>query len=220
LSKKLLLADDSVTAQNMAKNILADAGYEVLTVSSAADALAELPEFEPDVLILDIYMQGAPSGLALCEQLRNSAATASVPVILAVGKMELHDPAEVARVRADALITKPFEATELVATVKAAMELASARPRPDYQALGMYAPAMQLPVTQLWPASAVAKITGNAGTPVKPMASMNNSTVITAPPEFPERDLIAKAVERVIARRMPAIIAEVIAELEANRGTN
>jgi CheY-like chemotaxis protein len=219
LPKKLLLADDSVTAQNMAKNILTDAGYEVLTVSSAADALAELPEYEPDVLVLDIYMQGTPAGLELCEQLRSSGATASVPVILAVGKMEIHDPAEVARVRADALITKPFEATELIATVKTAMELASARPRPDYQVLGTRASAMQ-PVTQLWPASAVAKIIGSAASPIKPMVSVNNSPAITSPLEIPERDLVAKTVERVIARRMPAIIAEVIAELEANRRTN
>jgi len=39
LARKILLADDSVTAQNMGRKILTDAGYEVITVNNGSAAL-------------------------------------------------------------------------------------------------------------------------------------------------------------------------------------
>jgi len=44
----ILLADDSMTAQNMAKKILSEAGYEVTTVSNGAAALKKIAERMPD----------------------------------------------------------------------------------------------------------------------------------------------------------------------------
>ncbi len=55
---KILLADDSVTAQNMGKKILSEAGHEVVCVSNGAAALKKVSEQEPDLVILDIYMPG------------------------------------------------------------------------------------------------------------------------------------------------------------------
>jgi DNA-binding NtrC family response regulator len=58
LARKILLADDSVTAQNMGRKILADAGYEVITVNNGSAALKKIAELKPDVIILDVYMPG------------------------------------------------------------------------------------------------------------------------------------------------------------------
>ena len=117
MSLKILLADDSLTAQNMGKKILTEAGYEVIAVSNGAQAMKKIASDQPDLVVLDVYMPGY-TGIELCERIRNSRETARMPVVLSVGKMEAFKPEEVTRVRADGLIIKPFEATELVTMVK------------------------------------------------------------------------------------------------------
>ena len=113
---KILLADDSVTAQNMGKKILAEAGHEVVTVSNGAAAAKKIAEGSPDLVLLDVFMPGY-SGLELCERLRGAAATAKLPVLLTVGRMEPYSPQDGARVKADGVIVKPFEASDLIAAV-------------------------------------------------------------------------------------------------------
>jgi CheY-like chemotaxis protein len=116
LARKILLADDSVTAQNMGRKILADAGYEVIAVNNGSAALKKIAELKPDLVILDVYMPGY-SGLEVCQRLKESQETARIPVLLSVGKLEPFKPEEAQRVRADGYIVKPFEASELLSAL-------------------------------------------------------------------------------------------------------
>jgi CheY-like chemotaxis protein len=116
LARKILLADDSVTAQNMGRKILADAGYDVVTVNNGSAALKRISEVKPDLIVLDVYMPGY-SGLEVCQRLKDNAETEHIPVLLTVGKLEPFKPEEARRVRADAHIIKPFEASELLTAI-------------------------------------------------------------------------------------------------------
>jgi len=116
LARKILLADDSVTAQNMGRKILADAGYEVIAVNNGSAALKKIAELKPDLAILDVYMPGY-SGLEVCQRLKDSPDTARIPVLLTVGKLEPFKPEEAQRVRAEGYIVKPFEASELLSAL-------------------------------------------------------------------------------------------------------
>ena len=116
LARKILLADDSVTAQNMGRKILADAGYEVIAVNNGSAALKKIAELKPDLVILDVYMPGY-SGLEVCQRLKDSQETNRIPVLLSVGKLEPFNPEEAQRVRADGFIVKPFEASELLSAL-------------------------------------------------------------------------------------------------------
>jgi CheY-like chemotaxis protein len=116
LARKILLADDSVTAQNMGRKILADAGYEVITVNNGSAALKKIAEQKPDLIILDVYMPGY-SGLEVCQRLKENPETARTPVLLTVGKLEPFKPEEAKRVRAEGFIVKPFEASELLSVL-------------------------------------------------------------------------------------------------------
>jgi CheY-like chemotaxis protein len=116
LARKILLADDSVTAQNMGRKILADAGYEVIAVNNGSAALKKIAEIKPDLVILDVYMPGY-SGLEVCQRLKESQETARIPVLLTVGKLEPFKPEEAQRVRAEGFIVKPFEASELLSAL-------------------------------------------------------------------------------------------------------
>jgi CheY-like chemotaxis protein len=116
LARKILLADDSVTAQNMGRKILADAGYEVTTVNNGSAALKKVSEQKPDLIVLDVYMPGY-SGLEVCQRLKEAGDTSRIPILLTVGKLEPFKPEEARRVRADAYIIKPFEASELLSAL-------------------------------------------------------------------------------------------------------
>jgi len=116
LARKILLADDSVTAQNMGRKILADAGYEVVTVNNGSAALKKIAELKPDLVILDVYMPGY-SGLEVCQRLKESHESSRIPVLLTVGKLEPFKPGEAQRVRAEGYIVKPFEASELLSAL-------------------------------------------------------------------------------------------------------
>ena len=109
MARKVLLADDSVTAQNMGRKILTDAGYEVVTVNNGSAALKKISEAHPDLIVLDVYMPGY-SGLEVCQRIKESRETNQIPVLLTVGKLEPFKQDEARRVRADAFIIKPFEA--------------------------------------------------------------------------------------------------------------
>ena len=116
MARKILLADDSVTAQNMGRKILADAGYEVITVNNGSAALKKIAEAKPDLIVLDVYMPGY-SGLEVCQRLKEAQETSRIPVMLTVGKLEPFKPEEAKRVRAEGFIVKPFEASELLAAL-------------------------------------------------------------------------------------------------------
>ena len=113
MARKILLADDSVTAQNMGRKILSEAGYEVLTVNNGSAALKKVAEHKPDLIVLDVYMPGY-SGLEVCQRLKENRDTARIPILLTVGKLEPFKPDEARRVKADAYVVKPFEASELL----------------------------------------------------------------------------------------------------------
>ena len=117
MAQKVLLADDSMTAQNMGKKILSDAGYDVIAVSNGAAAVKKIAEHKPDLAVLDVYMPGY-TGLEVCERVKNALETSKMPVLLSVGKMEPFKPEEGNRVKADGLLVKPFEASDLLAAVQ------------------------------------------------------------------------------------------------------
>src|SRR5262249_37252542 len=103
--------------QNMGKKILTDAGYEVVAVSNGAAAVKKIAEQRPDVAVLDVYMPGY-TGLEVCERLKTAHDTTHMPVLLTVGRMEPFKPEEGNRVKADGIIIKPFEASDLLAAIQ------------------------------------------------------------------------------------------------------
>lgn len=139
MARKILLADDSVTAQNMGRKILTDAGYEVITVNNGSAALKKILEHKPDLIVLDVYMPGY-SGLEVCQRIKENRESAKIPVLLTVGKLEPFKPEEARRARADAFVVKPFEASELLAALTKLEDKIIPQPEPYKQ--GRFAKAV------------------------------------------------------------------------------
>ena len=132
MARKILLADDSVTAQNMGRKILTDAGYDVITVNNGSAALKKIAEGKPDLIVLDVYMPGY-SGLEVCQRIKENRETARIPILLTVGKLEPFKPEEARRARADAFVVKPFEASELLAALTKLEDKIIPQPEPYKQ---------------------------------------------------------------------------------------
>ncbi len=114
---KLLLADDSVTIRKVVELTFADEGIEVSTVADAESAMERFVEIQPDIVLLDVGLDGT-NGYQMCEMIKNDEATARIPVLLLVGSFEPFDQVEAERVQADGFLTKPFHSIrDLVAQV-------------------------------------------------------------------------------------------------------
>jgi CheY-like chemotaxis protein len=105
--RKLLLADDSATIQKVIDLTFADEGVRVMAVSNGQDAINQLEEFAPDIVLADVFMP-SPNGYEVCEYVKTNEKLKHIPVMLLVGSFEPFDEAEARRVGADDILTKPF----------------------------------------------------------------------------------------------------------------
>jgi len=65
MSRRILLADDSVTIQKVIELTFMDEDYEVRAVSNGDDAIKSIPEVDPHFVIADVHMPGA-NGYEVC----------------------------------------------------------------------------------------------------------------------------------------------------------
>ena len=106
--RKLLLADDSATIQKVIDLMFADEGVQVVAVGNGQDAIDQLLELEPDIVLADVFMP-SPDGYEVCRYVKTHEKLKHIPVMLLVGSFEPFDEAEARRVGADDILTKPFQ---------------------------------------------------------------------------------------------------------------
>jgi len=106
--RKLLLADDSATIQKVIDLTFADEGVRVVAVGNGQEAIDQLLELQPDIVLADVFMP-ARNGYEVCEYIKTNEKLKHIPVILLVGSFEPFDEAEARRVGADDILTKPFQ---------------------------------------------------------------------------------------------------------------
>ena len=106
--RKLLLADDSATIQKVIDLTFADEGVRVVAVGNGQEAIDQLLEFAPDIVLADVFMP-ARNGYEVCEYVKTNEKLKHIPVMLLVGSFEPFDEAEARRVGADDILTKPFQ---------------------------------------------------------------------------------------------------------------
>lgn len=116
MSKRLLVVDDEPNLLRAVAACLNAEGYEVSTARSGRDALVQLAEAVPDLVVSDIRMPGM-DGYQLARQLRGAPRTALVPIVFLTAKDDTADRIEGFRAGVDAYLTKPFEPDELIAVV-------------------------------------------------------------------------------------------------------
>ncbi len=116
---KLLIVDDSAALLEVMQNILERNGYTVKTLSRATDIQNEIKEFQPDMLILDVYLAGE-DGREICKELRKNPETKDLCVLVfSASPKTLEDYKDY---NADDFIEKPFDISVLIGKIKAVLE--------------------------------------------------------------------------------------------------
>ncbi len=117
---KVLIIDDCSDAQALARVLLAKEGLETLSASSGPQGLRLAETISPDLVLLDLEMPEM-SGFDVCRALKAQAATCMVPVIFLTGSDNSGDKVRGLDLGAVDYVTKPFDAFELRARVRAAL---------------------------------------------------------------------------------------------------
>ena len=127
---RIYVVDDNAQNRELIIGFLDDLGSTIVPFASGADVLAACESEPPDLMVLDIMMPRL-SGYQVCERLRASPATASVPVIMLTALNESTDVERALEAGADDFLIKPVQRQELVARVEAQLAVRRCAARVD-----------------------------------------------------------------------------------------
>ena len=112
---KVLIVDDSRTSRKMLRQILEDAGYEVIGEAVNGDeGFLKYKELNPDLVTMDITMP-ITDGIQALQLIKHLDKDAHVIMIAAAGQKE--KMIQALKEGADEFITKPFETEEVIKTI-------------------------------------------------------------------------------------------------------
>jgi len=123
MTVKILVVDDEPLYLRLLKVNLESEGYEIATARNGEEALEQITQFSPNLVIMDVMMPKM-DGIIACERIRQFS---NVPIILLTARAEEQDRVTGLNIGADDYVTKPFSATELVARVRAILRRAGDR---------------------------------------------------------------------------------------------
>lgn len=117
MTKKILIADDSVSMRQVISFTLSQHGYEVITANDGSDALSQAEEIKADMVITDLNMPKM-NGIDLIKNLRKLPDYKFVPIIMLT--TESQDAFKQAGKDAGATgwIVKPFKPDQLIGVIK------------------------------------------------------------------------------------------------------
>jgi twitching motility two-component system response regulator PilH len=113
----VLVVEDSPPQREMITTLLKDNGLSVSSANDGVEALEQIQNMLPDIVVLDIVMPRM-NGYELCRRLKDNPKTKEMPVVMCSTKGEEFDRYWGMRQGADAYISKPFQPQELVGTVR------------------------------------------------------------------------------------------------------
>jgi len=114
MNKRVLIFDDDQDILQICAIVLKKKGFDVSTLNNSSNVLENVRSYQPDVILMDNWIPG-PGGIAATKQLKNEPVLQDIPVIFFSANSNVSQLAQEAR--ADYYLQKPFDITELEATV-------------------------------------------------------------------------------------------------------
>lgn len=115
--QKILIVDDDNNIAELISLYLTKEMFACKIVNDGESALAAVPEFHPNLILLDLMLPGM-DGYEVCRTIRH---TSNIPIIMLSAKGEVFDKVLGLELGADDYMIKPFDSKELVARVKAVL---------------------------------------------------------------------------------------------------
>jgi len=124
---RVLIVEDDVRLRGMLRDFLREEGFAVDEAADGGEALHKALNWEYSALVLDVMMP-PPDGFEVLRRLRAEGRT--MPVLMLTGLGALPDRLQGLDSGADDYLLKPFELSELVARLRAAIRRSAGAPRP------------------------------------------------------------------------------------------
>jgi DNA-binding response OmpR family regulator len=141
---RILVAEDNVDMREYIARALRDR-WSVMAVGDGDAALTAARDWQPDLVLTDVFMPGL-SGFGLLSELRKDARTRSCAVMMLSSRVGEESRIDGLEAGANDFLVKPFTVRELVARVSTQVELARLRKVADAERARLFSFLMQLPV--------------------------------------------------------------------------
>ncbi len=104
---RILIVDDEAKLSNMLSSYLLKNGYEISEASNGVEALIELNELPPDLIVLDVEMPGI-DGYEVCKRIRKIDKHKYLPILMTSRIITPEDISKGNQAGANDYITKPY----------------------------------------------------------------------------------------------------------------
>src|SRR5579885_3183510 len=119
-NKHILVVEDETSIRDMLRFALERAEFRVSLAADVPNARLRIAEARPDLILLDWMMPGV-SGIEYARELKSSATTKDIPVIMVTARAEEEDKVRGLNIGSDDYVSKPFSFPELVARIQAVL---------------------------------------------------------------------------------------------------
>jgi len=122
----VLIVDDVPINVEILKEILAAAGYRIVTATSGEEAIKKMEDVQPDLVLLDLYMPGM-DGFDVQRHMKGSPPLSNIPIIFVTGEQDEDAEEKGLELGAVDYIRKPFNADIVCIKVRNHVELKAYR---------------------------------------------------------------------------------------------
>jgi len=119
--KRILIVDDSRTAQMMTSLIVSKGSFDVVTASDGEDGVQKALSEKPDIILMDVMMPRM-DGFETCRRLHENEATRGIPVIMVTTRGEADNIEVGYGAGCVDYVTKPVNSVELLAKLRNHLE--------------------------------------------------------------------------------------------------
>ncbi len=122
---KILIVDDAVDTVELLKKRFRAEGYDTSEAYNGEEALNKVPEYDPDLIVLDVMMPKI-DGYEVAKRLKANEETKYIPVLMLTAKGEVEHKVKGLDIGADDYMAKPFDYKELSARVRSLLFIKAA----------------------------------------------------------------------------------------------
>jgi pilus assembly protein CpaE len=124
MTTRVLAVDDDPINLKLVSMTLSQEGYKVFTAASGDEALSQVDEIQPNLVILDVSMPGM-DGYEVCRRMRRKSNLTGLPIMMLTANDTLEQKVKGFEAGADDYMIKPFQMPELKVRVQALLRRAS-----------------------------------------------------------------------------------------------
>jgi chemosensory pili system protein ChpA (sensor histidine kinase/response regulator) len=118
----VMVVDDSITMRKVTSRVLDNHSIEVMTAQDGIDAIEQLHDRVPDMMLLDIEMPRM-DGYELLDHIRADARLRHVPIVMITSRAGQKHRRKARKAGANAYLTKPYQEAELVEQVSEMLDM-------------------------------------------------------------------------------------------------